>query len=474
MLPILHGDHYENFPVASRLVPARSAARGRRHLPVRTKRRRSRRRGRRARPVPGSRRSRCYTRALEAIERGETPPLAPVPRARRRHPHAPACRWRRSTISLRRSARTSRRRRYATFDDVRRLLHALGESGGAADARAVRRANAGEPARERRDLHRAAARQLLAGRRDRLGRRAASTCRIEDLQRFGVSETQIADGPRATPRWRALMAFADRARARPARRRPAAAARAAMAAASGDRRRHRRRPAHPRAASTRVGGDVFRRRPVLGPCDWIAVALRTLVPRARGAHRAAHDARRVLPAEDRAKRLELLLQLPVPAAAATARDHGAVRVLPRSGRRRRRGARAGRRARRSSRGGGARSQAVFDGTPQHPVAQALVPVVREYRLPAEQLQTVIDGMAMDLEQSRYLDFAALEAYCHRVAGVVGLMSAEIFGATRCRDARLRPRPRHRVPAHEHHPRRRRGCERAAASTCRRTSSRASA
>ena len=27
----------------------------------------------------------------------------------------------------------------------------------------------------------------------------------------------------------------------------------------------------------------------------------------------------------------------------------------------------------------------------------------------------------------YLDFAALELYCHRVAGVVGLMSAEIFG-----------------------------------------------
>src|SRR5205823_58885 len=42
-------------------------------------------------------------------------------------------------------------------------------------------------------------------------------------------------------------------------------------------------------------------------------------------------------------------------------------------------------------------------------------------------QTVIDGMTMDLEQNRYLDFAALEQYCHRVAGVVGLMSAEIFG-----------------------------------------------
>ena len=73
--------------------------------------------------------------------------------------------------------------------------------------------------------------------------------------------------------------------------------------------------------------------------------------------------------------------------------------------------------------------AVYAGTPQHPVAQALVPVVRDFALPEAHLQTVIDGMAMDLEQVRYLDFAALELYCHRVAGVVGLLSAEIFGYT---------------------------------------------
>jgi phytoene synthase len=71
----------------------------------------------------------------------------------------------------------------------------------------------------------------------------------------------------------------------------------------------------------------------------------------------------------------------------------------------------------------------FAGTAQHPVARALIPVVATYALPEAHFQTVIDGMAMDLEQSRYLDFAALEQYCHRVAGVVGLMSAEIFGYT---------------------------------------------
>ncbi len=71
--------------------------------------------------------------------------------------------------------------------------------------------------------------------------------------------------------------------------------------------------------------------------------------------------------------------------------------------------------------------AVYDGAPQHPVAQALVPVVRSHRLPREHFDAVIDGMAMDLAQQRYADFADLERYCHRVAGVVGLMSAEIFG-----------------------------------------------
>jgi phytoene synthase len=71
--------------------------------------------------------------------------------------------------------------------------------------------------------------------------------------------------------------------------------------------------------------------------------------------------------------------------------------------------------------------AVFSGKPQHPVALALQPSVAPFRLAREQFQSVIDGMEMDLQQTRYLDFAELERYCHHVAGVVGLMSAEIFG-----------------------------------------------
>ena len=71
--------------------------------------------------------------------------------------------------------------------------------------------------------------------------------------------------------------------------------------------------------------------------------------------------------------------------------------------------------------------AVFDGTPQHPVALALRDVAAEYALEREDLLTVVDGMEMDLTQTRYLDFPALQLYCDRVAGVVGRMSASIFG-----------------------------------------------
>ena len=71
--------------------------------------------------------------------------------------------------------------------------------------------------------------------------------------------------------------------------------------------------------------------------------------------------------------------------------------------------------------------ALYEGRAEHPVAQALVPVVTRFNLPQSRLQEIIDGMEMDLTQRRYADFTALRLYCHRVAGVVGLLSAEIFG-----------------------------------------------
>lgn len=67
------------------------------------------------------------------------------------------------------------------------------------------------------------------------------------------------------------------------------------------------------------------------------------------------------------------------------------------------------------------------GQPEHPVVQALATARQRFNLPAEQLLEIIDGMEMDLSQARYPDFKSLALYCHRVAGVVGLLAAEIFG-----------------------------------------------
>lgn len=72
---------------------------------------------------------------------------------------------------------------------------------------------------------------------------------------------------------------------------------------------------------------------------------------------------------------------------------------------------------------------LYAGQPQHPVTQALQAVLPQFSLPQEQLLEIIDGMEMDLQQSRYLDFKALSLYCYRVASVVGLLAAEIFGYT---------------------------------------------
>lgn len=70
---------------------------------------------------------------------------------------------------------------------------------------------------------------------------------------------------------------------------------------------------------------------------------------------------------------------------------------------------------------------LYQGKPQHPVSKALAPAIGRYNLSEEHFQEIIDGMEMDLAQTRYADFKALHLYCYRVASVVGLLAAEIFG-----------------------------------------------
>ena len=71
----------------------------------------------------------------------------------------------------------------------------------------------------------------------------------------------------------------------------------------------------------------------------------------------------------------------------------------------------------------------FAGRPSHPVMQALMPLAADYQIEQRHLQAIIEGCNMDLEQTRYLDFPGLQRYCHLVAGVVGEVSARIFGQT---------------------------------------------
>jgi phytoene synthase len=71
----------------------------------------------------------------------------------------------------------------------------------------------------------------------------------------------------------------------------------------------------------------------------------------------------------------------------------------------------------------------FGGKPSHPVMQALQPHLAIYDLKEQHLQAIVDGMEMDLDQTRYLDYAGLQRYCWHVAGVVGILSASIFGVT---------------------------------------------
>ena len=73
--------------------------------------------------------------------------------------------------------------------------------------------------------------------------------------------------------------------------------------------------------------------------------------------------------------------------------------------------------------------AMLAGTPTHPVTLALQPHMATYQLDGQHLLAIIDGMEMDLDQTRYLDYIGLQKYCWHVAGVVGILSASIFGYT---------------------------------------------
>ncbi len=73
--------------------------------------------------------------------------------------------------------------------------------------------------------------------------------------------------------------------------------------------------------------------------------------------------------------------------------------------------------------------------PEFPVNRELQPIIRQYRLPFELFDALLQGVEMDLSIKRYENYEQLDLYCYRVASVVGLLSIEIFGysSPACRD-----------------------------------------
>ena len=266
-------DHYENFPVASRLVPARLRPAV---IAVYRFARCADDLADEGDAAPGARLAalEVFSRALDAIERGETPALAPFPAlaaAIRTH-RLPMAPFHDLLSAFSQDVTTTR---YPTFDDladycrrsanpVGRLMLALYGVESRANERASDSICTG--------LQLANFWQDVAIDWEK-GRVYVP---LEDLRRFGVDESQIASG-RADAGWRALMAFETaRARAcldagRPLLRELPWRLRLEIGAVIAGGRRIL-------ARIDGVGGDIFRRRPVLGPVDWIAVALRTLAP----------------------------------------------------------------------------------------------------------------------------------------------------------------------------------------------------
>ena len=73
---------------------------------------------------------------------------------------------------------------------------------------------------------------------------------------------------------------------------------------------------------------------------------------------------------------------------------------------------------------------LYAGKTEHPVMQALAPHIHTCKLQEDHLYAIIEGMEMDLDCNRYENWSQLRKYCWHAAGVVGELSASIFGHTR--------------------------------------------
>ena len=83
-----------------------------------------------------------------------------------------------------------------------------------------------------------------------------------------------------------------------------------------------------------------------------------------------------------------------------------------------------------------RLASVYDGEPQHDVRlRAFQELVQRRAIPREYPEALLDGMSMDSAGASYQSLAELLLYCHRVAGVVGLMMCHVLGVSDTRALR---------------------------------------
>jgi phytoene synthase len=272
-------DHYENFPVASWLLPARlrppieaiyAFARGADDIADEGE-------------VPDAARLEGldrYRRALDRIQRGETPAEPPFARL------AAAVRDYDLPIPLLRDlldafAQDVTKKRYATYAELldysrrsanpigRLVLHCFEKTG-------ARPGSGPGFSRERSDAI-CSALQFINFWQDVAvdWRKGRVYLPQEDLDRFGVTEEHIAEG-RADEKWRALMAF-ECARSRELLLSGSPLARALPGRLGLEIRATLQGGARILDKIEAASGDVFRHRPVLRTGDWAGILMKAVV-----------------------------------------------------------------------------------------------------------------------------------------------------------------------------------------------------
>lgn len=69
------------------------------------------------------------------------------------------------------------------------------------------------------------------------------------------------------------------------------------------------------------------------------------------------------------------------------------------------------------------------GESRFAILNQLAEVTKKFNIPTQHFYELIQGVEMDLTQSRIENFGQLKKYCYLVASTVGLMSIKIFGPT---------------------------------------------